>query len=233
MLAKRLASLLNLDLARAQPNGILIVRLSGETMRKLLPWALIAIPLLYYFGLVAGAASYSGYSHMTNYASELGAAEAPYPLLFNVPIMLAGLAAIFSAALLPSALTNRGASRLWSILAAAGLGLFGVAMVMGGMFPMPNELHGGFGLGLAGPLIPLFVLLAIRCLGDTGLMQLFLGFVFLASVVMLAIMFGVGELVSSANVGLYQRLNTGASIPWFAVLGFWLMTRERSASGRR
>lgn len=196
-------------------------------MGKLLPWALIAIPVLYYFALLAGAVSYPGYSHVTNYASELGAAEAPYPHLFNIPIMLAGIAAVISAFLLPSALTRRGALRLWSMLAAIGLGMFGVAMVMGGMFPMPNELHGGFGLGLAAPLIPLFVLLAIRRADDDGLMQLFLGFVFLASLVMLAIMFGVGELVTRANVGLYQRLNTGASIPWFAVLGAWLLVQER------
>ena len=121
-------------------------------MRKLLPWALIAIPLLYYFALVAGAASYPGYSHMANYASELGAAEAPYPSLFNVPITIAGIAALLAALLLTPGLTRLGAARLWSILAAIALGMFGVAMVMGGMFPMPNQLHGGFGLGLAGPL---------------------------------------------------------------------------------
>lgn len=201
-------------------------------MRKLLPWTLIAIPLLYYFALLAGAASYPGYSHMSNYASELGAAEAPYPALFNVPIMLAGIASLVSAILLPSALIALGASRVWAVLAAIALGLFGVAMVMGGMFPMPNALHGGFGLGLAGPLIPLFVLLAIRRVEGSQLMQLFLGFVFLASLVMLAVMFGVGELVTRANVGLYQRLNTAASIPWMAVLGFWLMTRGLAARQR-
>ena len=196
-------------------------------MRKLLPWALVAIPLLYYFALLAGAASYPGYSHMSNYASELGAAAAPHPQLFNVPVMLAGVAAIVAAFLLPQALTRLGGSRLWSIVAAIALAMFGIAMVMGGMFPMPNELHGGFGLGLAGPLIPLFVLFAIRRVDNAGEMQLFLGFVFLASLVMLAIMFGIGELVTSANVGLYQRLNSVASIAWLAVLGFWLLSRLR------
>lgn len=53
-------------------------------MRKPLALSLIAITILYYFGLFAGAATYPGYSHVTNYASELGAAEAPYPWLFNV-----------------------------------------------------------------------------------------------------------------------------------------------------
>ena len=55
-------------------------------MRKVLAVALIAIPAFYYFALIVGAATYPGYSHVTNYASELGAADAPHPQLFNIPI---------------------------------------------------------------------------------------------------------------------------------------------------
>lgn len=196
-------------------------------MRKLLPMALIAIPVLYYFALIVGAATYPGYSHVTNYASELGAAEAPYPALFNISIILAGAAAIFASLAMPASFRAAGALRLWSILAAIALALWGVAMVMGGLFPMPDERHGAFGLGLAAPLIPLFTLLALRPVEDSRGIRIFLALVFAASVVMLAIMFGVGELVTRANVGLYQRLNTAASIPWFAVLGIWLLARER------
>lgn len=192
-------------------------------MRKVLPLALIAIPILYYFALIIGAATYPGYSHVTNYASELGAADAPYPWLFNVGIMLAGAAAILAAFLIPKSLPEIGAKRLWSVIAAISLALWGASMIMGGSFPMPDERHGAFGLGLVAPLIPLFVLLALRPIEDSRGMQVFLAIVFLASVVMLSIMFGVGELVTRANVGIYQRLNTAASIPWFAVLGVWLL----------
>ncbi len=191
-------------------------------MRRMLPWLLIAIPLLYYFALLVGAATYPGYSHVRNYASELGAAEAPYPAIFNVSIMLAGIAAVGAAALLPRGLAQLGGARIWSVLAAVGLGLWGAAMVMGGLFPMPNNLHGGFGLGLAGPLIPLFLMLALRSIPGTREMRWFLGLVFVASVVMLAIMLGLGGLVTRANVGLWQRANTFAGIPWLAVFGLWL-----------
>ena len=69
--------------------------------------------------------------------------------------------------------------------------MWGVAMVMGGMFPMPDERHGAFGLGgLAAPLIPLFILLALSPVEGRGI-RYFLAVVFVASVVMLAIMFGV------------------------------------------
>jgi hypothetical protein len=92
---------------------------------------------------------------------------------------------------------------------------------------MPDDRHGAFGLSLVGPLIPLFVLLALRPAEDSRGIQAFLAIIFAASVIMLSIMFGVGELVTRANVGIYQRLNTAASIPWFAVLGVWLLTRKR------
>lgn len=183
--------------------------------------ALIAIPVLYYFALFAGAASYPGYSHLANYASELGAAGAPYPALFNVPIILAGLAALAAALLLPRSLGALGGARGWAIAAAVALAMWGASMVMGGLFPMPDPRHGGFGLGLAAPLVPLFTLLAIRRVPGTRGMQVFLAAVFVASLVMLAIMFGVGGLVTRANVGLYQRLNSAASIAWLAVLGIW------------
>jgi len=62
-------------------------------------------------------------------------------------------------------------------------------------------------------------------------MRLFLGFIFIGSVIVLAIMFGVGHLVTRGNVGIWQRINTGISIPWFAVLGVWLL--KRGANTRR
>ena len=200
-------------------------------MRRLLAAALIAIPLLYYFALFAGAATYPGYSHVTNYASELGAAGAPYPGLFNIPIIAAGAAALLAAFLLPRGFRRLGGSRIWALLATIALAMWGASMVMGGMYPMPDMRHGGFGLGLAAPLVPLFTLFAIRRIPDTRGMQIFLAAVFVASVVMLAIMFGVGGLVTRGNVGIYQRLNTAASIPWFGVLGIWLWYRL-ARSGR-
>ena len=91
---------------------------------------------------------------------------------------------------------------------------------------MPDERHGGFGLGLAGPLVPLFAFLAIRKLPDPKAMKLFLAFIFVGSVIVLAIMFGVGHLVTRRNVGIWQRVNTAISIPWFAALGLWLLKRD-------
>jgi len=200
-------------------------------IRKLLLAALIAVPICYYFALIVGAATYPGYSHVTRYASELGAADAPCPALFNVPITIGGVAAVLASIGVVAALRDLSGRWLWAGLAGVALACWGASMVLGGMFPMPDERHGGFGLGLAGPLVPLFAFLAIRKVEDAKGMRLFLGFIFIGSVIVLAIMFGVGHLVTRGNVGIWQRINTGISIPWFAVLGVWLL--KRGANTRR
>jgi uncharacterized protein DUF998 len=130
-------------------------------MRRIQLAALVAVPVLYYFALIVGAATYPGYSHVTRYASELGAADAPWPDLFNYSIVAGGLAALLGAVGLAGALRDHSGRTLWAILAAIALALWGAGMVMGGWFPMPDERHGGFGLGLAAPLVPLFTLLAL------------------------------------------------------------------------
>ena len=190
-------------------------------------WALVAVPLLYYFALVGGSLAYLGYSHVTQYASELGAAGAPYPGLFNNGIIAAGLAAIFGGSALLVGLPRIGGIRSWAALAALTLALWGVAMVIGGLFPMPDERHGAYGLALAGQLTPLFTFLAIRPVAGAGAFKLFLIVIFLVSTALLAVMMGVGELVTLRNVGLWQRGYSASSIVWLAVVGLWLQGRLR------
>jgi hypothetical protein len=194
-------------------------------MRKILLGALIVVPIFYYFALLAGAATYPGYSHVTRYASELGAADAPHPGLFNYSIIAGGIAAVLGSIGLVGALHDL--SGWWRLAVSAGvaLALWGASMVMGGMFPMPDDRHGAFGIGLAGPLVPLFTFLALRSVPDARGMKVFLAFIFVGSVIVLVIMFGVGQMVTRQNVGIWQRINTGISIPWLAVLGYWLLRR--------
>lgn len=94
---------------------------------------------------------------MTQYASELGSAAAPYPWLFNLPVMGVGIAATVAAGGVFLAARRLGGQPLPSFLAGLALFSWGVAMIMGGLFPMPNPLHIGFGLGMAMPLVPVFL----------------------------------------------------------------------------
>ena len=196
-------------------------------MKRTLLWGLILVPVFYYVALIGGALTYPGYSHVTRYASELGAADAPYPGLFNYNIIAGGLAAIAGSIGMALTLRDLSGRAGWAIAAGVCLAAWGVAMVMGGSFPMPDDRHGAYGLGLAGQLVPLFTILALRGVPDSGRLKLFLAVIFVASSAVLAIMFGVGELVTRANVGIWQRINSGLGIPWMAVLGIALLLRTR------
>ncbi len=94
-------------------------------IRKLLLAALIAVPICYYFALIIGAATYPGYSHVTRYASELGAADAPYPALFNVPIIIGGVAAVLASIGVVAALRDLSGRCLWAVLAGVALACWG------------------------------------------------------------------------------------------------------------
>ena len=209
------------------PEGII-----RSLMRNVLLGALVVAPIFYYFGLLAGAATYPGYSHVTRYASELGAADAPHPGLFNYSIIAGGIAALLGSIGLTGALRDLSGRWRWAAPAGIALALWGASMVMGGMFPMPDERHGAFGIGLAGPLVPLFTFLALRSVPGTSAIKLFVVFIFVGSVIVLAIMFGLGHLVTRQNVGIWQRINSGISIPWLTLLGCWLLSRRSDWADR-
>jgi hypothetical membrane protein len=193
----------------------------------------IAVPVLYFGTMLVAAATWPAYSHATQYVSELGGPDAPHPAVFNVGIIVMGTVCIAASFGVGRTAWRIGGRTGWSTLAGVSLGLFGAAMVMGGVFPMPNPLHGGFGLAFAQVVAPLFLSLAVR--GDDGMKTLnrFLVFSFLFMVATMTVMMGVGQLVRRSNVGLWQRLNALAMFPWVAVAGFALARRAPRARAAR
>ena len=191
----------------------------------------IAVPILYFGTMLAAAATWPGYSHVTRYVSELGGPEAPVPALFNVGIMVMGVVCTISAFGVFGAVRTLGGRRVPGAIASVCIGLFGVAMVMGGAFPMPNPLHGAFGLGLAMVLAPLFLGLAFAGRPGFGGFATFLFVSFAFMFGTMAVMMGIGQLVTRANVGLWQRLNALAMFPWLGIAGFVLARRLDRAPG--
>lgn len=105
---------------------------------------------------------------------------------------------------------------LSGFLAGAALSAWGAGIVFGGYYPMPNELHNGYGLALGGVFLPLLQMIALRGQASAG-MYLFLTAWFAAAAGLLVVMFGVGELVTRANVGLWQRGFALALIPGIGI----------------
>lgn len=194
---------------------------------RILLWGIVLSPIFYYLGLIGGALLYPDYSHVTQYASELGSPNAPYPAFFNLNAIACGLSAIIGAVGLGPILSSLSGKRGWAYAAAVALGLWGIAVVMAGLFPMPNELHGAYGLGMAGQLTPLFAWLALRRVEGVEGLKIFLLAIFVVSLAFFAIMMGVGGLVTRANVGLWQRGNSFFGIAWLLVFGLALLHRTR------
>lgn len=176
-----------------------------------------AVPVLYFGNLLVSALFYPGYSHITQYASELGGPDATYPAIFNTGIILTGVAGMMAGVGFYCALKQMTGRVLLPFLLALCVVLFGLSLVMGGLFPIPDERHGGFGLGLVIHLAPWLLALGLwkhKTLRGLVLFLVVNGVIFLA---LFAIMMGVGELVTRANVGIWQRLYALAMLPWIGV----------------
>src|SRR5512139_3212488 len=103
--------------------------------RSMLLWGLILAPVFYYIGLIGGSLLWPGYSHATQYASELGSAASPHPMFFNVNAMLCGLAAFVGGFGLTNALTQlKGGNRGWAVAAGVSISLWGVAILIAGLY---------------------------------------------------------------------------------------------------
>lgn len=197
--------------------------------RSKLLWGLILAPFFYYIGLFGCAMLWPGYSHVSQYASELGSAASPCPTFFNGNVILCGVAALAGGFGLSHALAELSGRRGWATAAGVSISLWGVAIVIGGFYPMPDARHGAFGLAAIGQLTPLFTLIALNKAQGFAPLKSFLAFIFLASLALFAVMMGVGELVTPANVGVWQRTYGVLSIPYLAVLGWVLLRRARPA----
>jgi glucan biosynthesis protein C len=198
--------------------------------RSTLLWGLILAPLFYYVGLIGGSLLWPGYSHVTQYASELGSSASPNPMFFNGNVILCGLAALIGGFGLTHALTRLSGSRGWAIAAGVSISLWGLAIIIAGLYPMPDDRHGAYGLAIVGQFTPLFTLLALRKVAGFGGLKMFLAVIFVASFVLFAIMMGVGGLLTRANVGIWQRVNSGLGIPYLAVLGWVLLQQAKRRS---
>jgi hypothetical membrane protein len=187
-------------------------------------------PAIYVAFALGGPLLFPGYDLSTQMVSELGGPDAPNPAIFNIGLMVAGVLTVLSGAGLFLGLRGRGSDAVSVGLAALAVAVFGAAMFVGGLYPMPDERHMAWGMGFAVQAAPLLTLWALRGAHGLAGLKVFLAAVFVAVNGLLAVMFGVGELVDGSNLGLWQRAYGLAMYPWIAVTALALMAgpRERA-----
>ena len=189
----------------------------------------VAVPFIYFANLIVGGLLTPGYSHVSQMPSELGVATAPFAALFNAGL-IAAAAATFSAAFgLYFGLRRLGAGLLLALATGVSLALSAGAMAMSGFFPLPNPLHYGFGLVLAGVFTPLFGALALRRVSGTGTERALLLSGFAASIAIVAAIFAANfdliDFVNTSNAGLWVRAYALTGIPSVALLCWSVMRR--------
>lgn len=185
----------------------------------------ILIPVVYFGLLIVARLIYPGFNYATQYASEMGSAEARYPAVFNTGVMLCGVLGLVASFGFYHAVRRLGGNKWLAALTGLTFFLFGIGTFLGGRFPMPDERHGGYGLMLAIQLTPLFLALALWRVRSLRGLCIFLLVVFAIMTFFIFVMFGVGGLVTRANVGLWQRGNALAGFPWIGIAA-WRLRKE-------
>jgi hypothetical membrane protein len=164
------------------------------------------------------------YSHTKQQISELGISNALNPLLFNLGEIVAGIFFLISSIGAFLVVFNYTKKKYLSMIFALCITFFGINFLFSGLFPLPDELHNGYGMGAFILLAPIFLawscwhipMLNIFCYANL------IAFLLLIMVMFLNIYFG-----SPDTLGLFQRVLVLSTFLWiFSVYTYLIKTNE-------
>ena len=192
---------------------------------KILLGSGIAAWLVYLLNLLVLAALWPGYSHISNYVSDLGRAENPYNGVFNGAIILYGTLQLLTGLGFYYSVKRITRRKIISIVVGLSFALIGVSAYFGGIFPLPDERHSGYGIGLISFLIPLFLAFAFSRLKNARIFVTHQILFFVLFVLIFPVTSGMegNGLINEMNKGLGQRLSVLFTIMWFTSTIYWLM----------
>jgi len=196
-----------------------------EYMKKLEVISLrvaMMVPFIYFGIIVLSALFYPGYSHMRQVISDLGASGTPHPEIFNVGVIITGAAILIGAFGFFRALQRLGARLMLTCLTSSVLVLFGLAGLLTGIFPWPDPRHGGKYLALVIIFGPMFLTAALWKRREARLLNMYSIGTNILMIGTIAIMTGIGGLVTRANVGLMQRISALTVFPWIGIAAYVL-----------
>lgn len=167
---------------------------------------------------------FPGFDPGAQFISELGGPEAPAPLIFNIGMVLAGVAGLFAGAGFTHALEHAGGRRTVSAFAGLWVALTGLGAIFAGLFHWPDEMHRACGVGLAIQFAPLFTAWALwGAPGHKRLAQFSLGW-FFGLLLVFALLTGVWNVRTGYDVGYWQRGHAFLGLLWLGIAA-WTLER--------
>lgn len=196
----------------------------------LLRFGLIA-PLMAIVTILLASVAYPDFNNARQYLSELGGAEAPLPVIFNVGIFLSGLAAMAAGLGLGLTLGRFGKPATgWLVVAcfvAGGIGLAGAAL-----FPWPDRRHMIVSLGLGIQIVPLLLITALWQSPHYRRLRVFLVLVLIAMAILTVFTKHLvfPGTVNATNVGWWERVFAFVLVSWVFVVAWCLDPAVRASS---
>ena len=178
------------------------------------------MPAIYFIALFTGGALYPDYSHMTQVASDLGAMGAPYDFAteFNIALLIVGLTGLAGALGLTIGLWKLAVSHSLSVVIGFTVAMPAVSLIISALFPLPSPHHSSFLLLLMGNLTPLLGGIALRKLESSTVTRWILYLAFVTALIVISIIFGVGNIINEDNLGFWLRIWAAVSLPTVAVV---------------
>src|SRR6185436_7816954 len=182
------------------------------------------IPFLYYGIQIIAALFYPGYNFITMIASDLGSTSAPYPLIFNIGIIVLGACAILAAVGVLLVLKSLGVNMIVAWLTGLSVFCFGVGTLLAGIFPLPNPLHNN-PFSIAGIILPFLFAIAMWKLSISTATKIYFVAASLLSIVFIPVLMGAFPVNVENYAGILQRISSLFSFPSIAVATYLLMQR--------
>ncbi len=151
------------------------------------------------------------YSHTKQQISELGIINALNPLMFNLGEIIAGTFFLISSIGAYFTVFDLTKKKYLSMIFALCITFFGISLLYSGFFPLPDERHNGYGMGVSILLAPIFLAWSCWHIPKCNFFVYanIIAFLLLLMVMFLNIFFG-----SQQNLGIFQRALVLSTFLW-------------------
>lgn len=186
--------------------------------------------IIYLLTFFVIAAMTPGYSHIADIISELGRNEVPYHEILNAVTILYGFLILLSGLGLFYSVKRFTGKNSLAIIIGILVAVFGTSIIFAGLFPMPDPLHNGYGMGTVQFVIPIF--LAVAFWKTDGSRTFAISHIVFFIIFILVIIYNVVTVEINRghippNIGLIQRISVLSIFIWYMFTYYWLLKRKQ------